>query len=207
MGCPEEFVFSEATGERADPIDPRTGQPYCGDFLSNVIGITSVGAISGNNLRGPCVPAAPGAPSGTAGCAVGFVRRAITAIQFDPSLGSILGPNRTGLFFATNPANPSQFRAPVGFFPVGSHEATSLAVENLYDPRVDGDSVIPDTKRFTIFAEAGYELSDRVDLYVEGLYNRRKTETDASRQLFFFQFPGQATTAIPDGAGGFRSLP
>ena len=66
-------------------------------------------------------------------------------------------------------------------------------VQNNFDNRGAGDdSVIPDTKRFTIFAEAGYELTDRVDLYVEGLYNRRKTKTDASRQLFFFQFPGNA---------------
>ncbi len=97
-----------------------------------------------------------------------------------------------GLYFS--PTNLTQFVAPGGFFPVGAHEATSLAVSNNYDRRADGDSVIPDTKRFTIFAEAGYELTDRIDLYVEGLYNRRKTKTDASRQLFFFQFPGNAQT-------------
>ncbi len=197
LGCEEERVFSEATGERADPIDPRTGQPYCGAFLSNVIGLTNVGLILGNNLRGPLLP------DGTPPDGSTMSRRAITAIQFDPSLGSILGPNNTGLFFNTNPLIGSQFRAPVGFFPVGAHEATSLAVQNNYDPRVNGDSVIPDTKRFTIFAEAGYELSDRVDLYVEGLYNRRKTKTDASRQLFFFQFPGQANTVYTDYYGGY----
>jgi iron complex outermembrane recepter protein len=185
LGCPEELVFSEATGERADPIDPRTGQPYCGDFLSNMAILSDFGLMISSNLRGPLLPDnTPPTPS----------RRAISGLQFDPSLGSILGPSNTGLFFVTNPANPTQFRAPAGWFPVGAHEATSLAVQNNYDPRVNNDSVIPDTKRFTIFAEAGYELTDRVDLYAEALYNRRRTKTDASRQLFFNQFPGSSET-------------
>ena len=191
LGCPEENVTSEATGERVDPIDPRTGEPYCGDFLTNQIQVQRFGMV-GNNLRGPCLPGAPGAAT-TAGCPAGTVRRAISTIQYDPSLGSILDVDNFGPFFF-NPTNITQFDAPAGFFPVGAHEATSLAVMNQYDPRVDGDSVIPDTKRFTLFAEAGYELTDRVDLYFEGLYNRRKTQTDASRQLFFFQFPGNAAT-------------
>ncbi|HET9398602.1 MAG TPA: TonB-dependent receptor, partial [Sphingomicrobium sp.] len=188
LGCPEEYVFSEATGERADPIDPRTGQAYCGDFLSNMAILSDFGLMISSNLRGPLLPDNTPPDGSTTS------RRAITGLQFDPSLGSILGPDQTGLFFLTNPANSTQFRAPAGWFPVGAHEATSLAVQNNHDPRADNDSVIPDTKRFTLFAEAGYELTDRVDLYVEGLYNRRKTKTDASRQLFFNQFPGTSET-------------
>ena len=190
LGCEEEFVFTES-GERADPIDPRTGEPYCGALPANVIGLAqpfSNALMIGNNLRGPLLP------DGTPPDGSTTSRRAIGAIQFDPSFGSILGPANTGLFF--NVTNPTQFVAPAGFFPVGAHEATSLAVQNNFDPNRLGDSVIPDTRRFTLFAEAGYELSDRVDLYVEGLFNRRRTETDGTRQLFFLQFPGQATSLI-----------
>jgi iron complex outermembrane receptor protein len=64
---------------------------------------------------------------------------------------------------------------------------------NNYDERVNGDSVIPKTDRFTLFGEAGYELTDTISLYFEGLYNRRKTKTDASRQLFFDQFTGDSS--------------
>jgi iron complex outermembrane receptor protein len=190
LGCEEENVTSEATGQRSDPIDPRTGKPYCGLFQSNMVGLYDIGLMNSSNLYGPELPCPPGGTPLTGCFTPPVTRRAITGIQFDPSLGSILGPNQTGLFFLTNPGDPSQFRAPAGWFPVGAHEATSLAVQNNFDNRVLNDSVIPDTKRFTIFAEAGYELTDRVELYVEGLYNRRKTKTDASRQLFFFQFPG-----------------
>ena len=193
LGCEEENVTSEATGERSDPIDPRTGKPYCGLFLSNMVGLYDVGLMIQSNLYGPVLPSAS-VP----------MRRPITAMQFDPTLGQFLGPNQTGLFFQTDPNDPTQFRAPVGWFPVGAHEATSLAVQNNFDNRALNDSVIPETNRFTIFAEAGYELTDRVELYVEGLYNRRKTKTDASRQLFFLQFPGTAETiySVPPAEGG-----
>ena len=196
FGCEEEFVTSEG-GARVDPIDPRTGKPYCGAFINNGIQLFSAGA---NNLAGPCVPAAPGATS-PASCPAGTVRRAITFIQFDPALGQFLsGTDTSGRFFCpTNPSacagttvlvpNAGSFRAPTGFFPTGGHQATALALQDNFDQRLLGDSIFPDTKRYTVFAEAGYDLTDNVNLYFEGLHNRRKTHTDASRQLFFFQYP------------------
>lgn len=194
LGCEEERVYSEATGSRADPIDPRTGDPYCSGFLNNGIQLFSAGA---SNLFGPSLPNASGGTS----------RRSITWIQYSPELAQYLAPtSSSGLFFQTSPTSLTQFRAPAGFMPAGAHEATALALQNGYDRRVDGDSVIPDTKRFTVFAEAGYELTDTLDLYFEGLYNRRQTKTDASRQLFFFQYPGCflnfSVATCPAGFGG-----
>jgi iron complex outermembrane receptor protein len=198
LGCEEEYVFTQS-GDRADPVDPRTGEPYCGAYLNNVIQITDysrnstvgIPAASGGttNLLGPLVPTAtPGV----------FTRRPITMIQFnspglrlDEYLSGILAP----------PATDLEFGAPTGFFPVGAFSADGLALTNNFDQRVLGDSVIPDTKRFTLFGEAGYEVSDRVELYFEGLYNRRQTRTDASRQLFFSQFPGVAETRYTDSFG------
>lgn len=177
LGCEEENVTSEATGARSDPIDPRTGEPYCGAFISDLILLSDFAPAfgAGSNLLGPLVPT----PTG------GFTRRAITAIQFDPSLGLFLPP-------LAPPANFLQLGAPAGFFGVGAHTATALALQNNYDARVNSDSVIPKTDRLTFFGEAGYELTDTVDLYFEGLYNRRKTKTDSSRQLFFNQFTGNS---------------
>jgi iron complex outermembrane receptor protein len=192
LGCEEEFVTNEA-GERSDPIDPRTGEPYCGSFSTNLLGIVDFFGgqlIRDDNLLGPELPSA-GAPT----------RRAITAIQFDPSLLPLLGD--TGLFFETDPDNPTQFRAPGGFIPVGAYSATALALQNNYDARVNGDSVIPDTKRMTLFAEGGYDVTDNVSLYFEALHNRRKTRTDASRQLFFYQFPGVGETIFSEVYGAY----
>lgn len=202
LGCEEEFVTSEATGERSDPIDPRTGRPYCGNFLSNglqVFGFGGATSAATGNLRGPCVPAAPGAAP-FPGCPTGFTRRTISFIQFDPSLGTFLGsPDQSGRFFQAT--SPVHFRAPAGFFPTGAFTATGLALQNLHDERVNGDSVIPETKRFTLFAEGGYDITDNVSLYFEGLHNRRKTKTDSSRQLFFFQYPGCFVNINPCPAG------
>ncbi|HEY7809047.1 MAG TPA: TonB-dependent receptor [Allosphingosinicella sp.] len=192
LGCEEEFVTNQS-GQRSDPIDPRTGQPYCGLFLNDVILISDFGLMNGSNLLGPPVPNSTG----------GTTRRPIGAVQFDRSGG--LGQYVAGVL--KPPANITQFGAPAGFIPVGAFNATGLAIENTFDARVLGDSVIPDTKRFTVFAEAGYELTDRIDLYFEGLYNNRKTRTDASRQLFFNQFPGNAATIYTQIYGGGYYLP
>lgn len=188
LGCEEENV-TNAEGERVDPIDPRTGKPYCGAFLSNGIQLVGFGA---NNLTGPCVPAIPGTPP-NGGCPAGQVRRPITFVQFDPSLAQFLStPAQVGTFFAGRtgaPLNTRSLRVPTGFFPTGVFSEQGLALQNNFDPRVLGDSVIPKTNRFTLYGEAGYDLTDDVNLYFEGLYNRRKTHTDGSRQLFFFQYP------------------
>ncbi|RIX26990.1 TonB-dependent receptor domain-containing protein [Sphingomonas edaphi] len=203
LGCEEEYV-TNADGDRVDPVDPRTGDPYCGAFPTDQIFIANVGLMSGNNLRGPCVPAIPGTPAAGI-CPANFTRRAIGAIQYNrpgQNLDQYLStPGQVGSFF--NPTNDTQFTAPTGFFPVGSFTADGLALANNFDSRALGDSVIPDTKRFTVFAEAGYELSDRVELYFEGLYNRRKTKTDASRQLFFYQFPGSGDTVYSEAFGAY----
>ena len=198
LGCEEERVFSEATGGRADPIDPRTGDPYCGTFANAQIFLTDF--FGAPNLCGPIVPERPVPPFTHTGCGpassrpAGFTRRPITSIQFNypgSRLDEFLSP------LAPAGTNFRNLIAPAGFFPVGAYNATGLAMARNYDAELDGDSVFPDTKRFSLFAEAGYELTDRVDLYVEGLYNRRKTQTDATRQLFFYQFAGDSVIGIP----------
>jgi iron complex outermembrane receptor protein len=55
----------------------------------------------------------------------------------------------------------------------------------------------------TLFAEGGYDLTDNVSLYFEGLHNRRRTRTDASRQLFFYQFPGVGETIYSEVYGAY----
>jgi iron complex outermembrane recepter protein len=187
LGCEEEHVFSEATGERADPINPNTGQPYCGTFPNDVIFLSDFvpyfTANGSTNLLGPLVPAKGG----------GFTRRPITAIEFNrpgDNLDQFLSPIG-GCNPAVDPFGQC-FSAPNGFFPVGAYSATGLALEHLYNHQLDRDSVIPATKRFTIYGEGGYDLTDNVSLYFEGLYNRRQTKTTAHRQLFFNQFTGNS---------------
>jgi|SoiMethySBSTD1v2_1073268.scaffolds.fasta_scaffold10150_4 iron complex outermembrane receptor protein len=202
LGCEEENVTSEATGNRADPIDPRTGEPYCGAFPNSQLFVTDLipfgFGFGPTNLCGPPVTIRPAPPVGTP-CnngqptPAGTIRRQITSVQFnypgtrlDEFLSGVLAP----------PATPWQFGAPAGFFPVGAFNATGLALQQNYNSQLDQDSVIPRTKRYTAFAEAGYDITDDINLYFEGLYNRRKTHTVAHRQLFFYQFPGVAPSVF-----------
>ena len=157
--------------------------------------ILTISVMVGDNLRGPvCLPRAHRRarpvrlPADHR--ASSSIRRSVRS-WIRVTSGLVLQPYHTRLS-SIAPAGCSSRSAPMTVRP--GRFRTS------YDSRVDDDSVIPDTKRFTFFAEAGYELTDRVDLYVEGLYNRRKTKTDASRQLFFYQFPGNAAT----GYGALR---
>ena len=164
--CISENV-TNPQGQRADPIDPRTGEPYCTNIFANVIAISDF--FGASNLRRN--------------------NRAITSLQYStPDTAPFLDP-------LNPPAGPYDLLAPNDLLAVGAYSATALALTNGYDPRVGSDSIIPKTDRYTLFAEAGYELTDTVDLYFEGLYNRRKTKTDASRQLFPAQFTGN--TFIP----------
>jgi iron complex outermembrane receptor protein len=187
LGCEEEFVFSEATGDRSDPVNPNTGKPYCGSFVNNLLFVSDFApyfTVDGStNLLGPPVPTASG----------GTTRRPITAIQFDApgdNLNQFLDP-----IAACDPAvDPFAvcLTAPSNVFGVGAHTANALALEHNYNSQLDRDSIIPQTKRFTIYSEAGYDLTDNVSLFFEGLYNRRKTNTIAHRQLFFNQFTGNS---------------
>ena len=187
LGCEEELVFSEATGERSDPINPNTGKPYCGAFVNNLLFVSdfapyfTVGGTT--NLLGTPVPTASG----------GLTRRPITAIQFDApgdNLAQFL-PSIAACDPALDPFGQC-FSGPSNIFGVGAHTADALALEHNYNSQLDRDSIIPSTKRFTIYSEAGYDLTDNVNLYFEGLYNRRKTNTVAHRQLFFNQFTGNS---------------
>jgi iron complex outermembrane receptor protein len=202
LNCPEENVTNEATGQRADPIDPRTGNPTCGSFANAQIFLADFSrssfvapAFRISNLCGPPVTRRPVAPFGT-NCVngqplpAGTIRRAITSIQFNYP-GARLNEFLTPIAPAVT---PFQFTAPTGFFPVGFYSPAGAGLANNWNSQLEQDSVIPTTKRYTVFGEAGYDLTDDISLYFEGLYNRRKTHTVAHRQLFFYQFPGVAPT-------------
>jgi iron complex outermembrane receptor protein len=224
LGCTTENVKSENNGGLADVVNPNTGKPACyGGILSDTLAVTDLsvqslgigiggsrfgGGAGFSNLCGPLVPAIPGTPAGLDACRIldpaGQTRRAITLLQFnrpgenlDQFVGDVLAP----------PVDPFQFGNAPGFFPTGGFDRTAAGLENGYNHAEDQDSIIPKTKRFTIYTEGGYDLTDNISLFFEGLYNRRQTETVAHRQLFFYQFTGNAPTTFTARYGGGYYLP
>jgi iron complex outermembrane receptor protein len=180
LGCTEDYIFNEA-GDRVDLVDPRTGKNTCtGDTFGPVIALSDFQAdVAGafgipdflSNLR-----AFPGAPFD------------VGAIQYnDPR-------NPSAPFVqALRPCeNFIQFCAPGNVLPV-NYDAVSTAVTN-FDSGL-GDSVIPKTDLYTFYANGSYNLSDSVEVFGEFLYNKRKTKSHGSRQIFPQQFTG--SSALP----------
>ncbi len=168
LGCPEARIYTDETRRtRADLIDPRTGKPHCEDFP-----VTHVWVYDLEYLNG----VGPGNLFTTNGIYAGPV--------------SLLQPQYPGEVLGIPMIDPSLgFISPPGFFPTG-HDAPSQAVQNDFHPFVLEQSIIPKTERYTIYADAAFELSDSVEAYAEFLGNRRKTYQNGWRQIWAFGYTG-----------------
>ncbi len=178
FGCPEEFITTPG-GQRADILDPRTGEPRCNAGFFNAINVSTRTLVQ---------------PAGSSPITFG-------TIQFD-------GPgDRLGEFLP--PSAGVGFTMPAGFFavsqncfPTATAAPTAAQLEQcrrstgLLDPGLDevrNTSISPTLDRYTFFADGSFELTDNIKLVGEFLYNKRKTHTDGVRQLFFNQFTGSTT--------------
>ena len=168
LGCPGAYVFRQGTNQRADLIDPRTGKFHCEDLP---VGQVWTYDYEYNYLGGP----------GNLHLADGTYVGPVNLIQFQyPGENLGLPPiGGCGVF--------SCFNAPPGWFPTGYNPA-SHAVENDFNPFADEATIIPETTRYTLYADAAYELTDGIEAYAEFLGNRRKTYQNGYRQFWTFGF-------------------
>ncbi len=173
--CGNLYIFDQTTGQRADNIDPRTGQFYCFDLLWGHVWIydyADPSNIPSNNFL-------------------------LSQFDYDGDLGQYI-PG-----YAVDPANPSWLTQPGGFFPV-RYDTTSDAVTNADHPFQDRESLNPKVELITIYAEGEYELTDNLTAYTEVLLNRRTTEADSYRQYWSYIYSGDFDfgslgTGIPGG--------
>ncbi len=155
LTCRNQFVFEPGTRNRADRIDPRTGEPQCTDLAFGQV-----------YAYGPDF-------SGRAG-----------RFQFDYD-------NDLGRYIPTRPTNPAvaaQYpNAPAGFYIV-NYDNASRAVTNNRHPFALEESIVPETTRYTAFAEGAFELGGGVEAYAEVLLNRRESRTDSYRQFWNYTY-------------------
>jgi iron complex outermembrane receptor protein len=187
--CGNQYIFDQATGDRADSVDPRTGEFACRDLVWGHIWLYNQGA---DNL-----------PSGPAG------ENYLAQYDFDgdlaqyiPAYGAAGGPGD----LVTSP----------GWFPVG-YDRASDGVTNRDHPFQDQESLVPETENTTFYAEAEFELSDSVEAYGEVLLNRRTTYHNAYRQYWafavysgnfdFYDYGGSESTADAGWFGDFFFSP
>jgi iron complex outermembrane receptor protein len=183
LACPEAYIFDEG-GNRADLIDPRTGQYHCEDLRWGHVWVYNL--IDNLQLDGP------GGPN--------------TGVNTSPNGETVLlqyqYPGETlGIPGFGPPDYSGDFYAPPGWFPVGYDQA-STAVQNAYHPYVEEQTIIPETDLYTAYIEGSYEITDNVELFGEFLFNRRETYQNGWRQFWQFGLTGDLYST---GAGNAYS--
>jgi iron complex outermembrane receptor protein len=173
LGCPEAYTFREGGG-RADLVDPRDGQFKCEDLRWGQVWSYDLEyrfGFGAGNMR---------LPDGRyVGNAAG-----VNLFQYQYP-GETLGIPPAIFQNGTN----SNFVTPAGWYPTG-YDAPSLAVQNSFHPFMNEQTIIPDTKRYTLYAEGSYEITDNIEAFVEFLANRRKTYQNGWRQIWSFGYTG-----------------
>lgn len=173
LDCPEDYVFNK-NGGRADLVNPVTGKRRCTQLSWGQVYVYDYSYLYTND-------------SNTA--AVAGVRPAIGRIGYSypgENLGNYVPP------IVAN--NPFQLNAP-GFYGMG-YDPASASIDHLYNPMYAAATVIPETKRLTFYGDGSVRLSDWLELYAEGLWNRRETYQNGFRQFWDYSYTGDF-----DGAG------
>lgn len=175
LGCEEDYVFSEDGSRRLDLIDPRTGEFRCGEGLA----WGHVWTYSSDNLpdQDP-----------------GFINPVnVSLLQFDYSgvLGQFLPP-------VSGANGPGEVIAPAGWYVTGYEDPDAWRLFDAFHPFDAKSSIIPETERFTLFGEVSFDITDSIEFYAEGLFNRRETYIDSISQFYNFGYTDLYAPGDPD---------
>ncbi len=164
LACDQDYVFDPTSGARADRVDSRSGEPWCGNLLWGQIWLYDYNWVYGYDTN---------IPGGSLG--------ADQLIQFDYN-----GDLGTWIPESVNPATvPTDFEAPPGWYMVG-YDAMSDGLIDARHPASDKASFIPEVERKTFFGEFQFDITDTTTLYGEVLLNNRETKVDGFRQFWSF---------------------
>ena len=183
LDCPEANIYRRGSKTRADLIDPRTGKYACIDLP---VGQVWTYDYEYNYLYDYLVDL--GVPPGEIGnlrLPDGTHLGPVNLVQFQypgENLGLPAISGSCGVFTC--------FNAPPGWFFTG-YDAASQAVQNNFNPFASEVTIIPKTKRYTLYADAAYQFTDNIEGYVEFLGNRRETYQNGYRQFWTFGFTGE----------------
>lgn len=188
FSCGEPYVFND-DGSRADLIDPRTGSYSCEDLFWGHVWVYDYARFFGD---------------GTTNLPIQRPR----LIQYDYD-GSLAANGLTPI--GTSHANPFWFTAPTDdWFLVNPRVAEQRALINYDHPFQDQSTMVPETERYTLFANGHYDVTDSIELYGEALFNRRETYVNAYRQYWVYMYNGENLWGAPDpfaaGWGGMNEL-
>lgn len=156
FACKERVIFDTTTGERADPIDPRTGSYHCADTQS---GIWVYEHSASDMPTGNFLPGMKG--------------------QYDFG-GVLAGVNARPMPPATG---PNGITLPANWYPV-SYDRESDAIANADHAFQDLQSFTPETEVMTAYMQGDYNLTDNIRLFGDVMHSRRSTVTNSYRQFW-----------------------
>lgn len=165
FNCGNNYLFDQSTGERADLVDPRTGEFLCTDLPWGHVWIYDY------------------ARSFTGSSNVPTRTRTLAQYDYDGNLGNYV-PS-----FNQTANTPYDMRTPNGWFPV-NYNRTSTTVLNADHPFQDLETLSPQQEIATVFATGELWLTDTTTVYSEVLLNRRKTTTQGYRQFWTYIYNG-----------------
>ncbi|WP_333606511.1 TonB-dependent receptor domain-containing protein [Arsukibacterium sp.] len=162
FACPQRLFSDQTTGERTDPIDPRTGDYHC-NALQYGIWMFNY---------------APGASNFRPGVKAQFDYDGFFARNNRPTFDSLI----------TAPG-PNNATVPNGWYPVSYNRETDGWADADH-PFQDLQSMIPRTRTASVFAMGDYDLTDNVSAFAELIVSQRKTEVNSFRQFWTAQLAG-----------------
>ena len=172
--CGNQYIFDQATGDRADIVDPRTGQRACEDLTWGHVWIYDY--ADPTNI-----------PSSAS---------LLSQFDYDGDLGANTPPYPP-------PTTPGMLTQPGGFFPVG-YDRASDGITNDDHPYQNKETLYPEVELITLYGEGEYDLTDNLTAYTEILLNRRETSADGYRQYWSYIYSGDFDfdslgTGVPGG--------
>ena len=164
--CEEEYIFHPGTRDRADVIDPRTGEYKCqGSFAGGVwaYDYTEYGGGPADHVSN--------------------VSSTHIAYDFDGSIAAsgLLSDRNNGA------STPWHLRVPEGFF-ILPNDARGVALTPTYGDFTQQEVMVPKKERFTVMASGEYEIGDDTTLYAEALFNRRTTVNDDFQRAWSYTY-------------------
>ncbi|MDG2532450.1 TonB-dependent receptor [Sphingomonas sp. HITSZ_GF] len=153
-----EDYVYNSANQRTDLVNPVTGKPRCSQLSWGQVYLYSYNA-AGTALVG----------SGRGGFSYP-----------GENLGNYV-PNLRPSLAATG------FGVPGNFYQMG-YDPASGSIDHLYSPIYGQDTVIPETKRLTFYGDASIHLGEHVEAYAEGLWNRRESKQNGSRQFWNYMY-------------------
>ncbi|WP_411358929.1 TonB-dependent receptor domain-containing protein [Pseudidiomarina salilacus] len=157
--CQESLYFDAGTGERADLIDPRTGEYYCAGTTYGMFGYEFLGRFASGR------PALAGA---------GRIQYDYDGFGF-PDLSSenpFVDSNPDGWYWAG-------YDNLTGF----TTESNAL-IDGGSNPHFQNATIVPRSTTSSLYLQGDYDLTDSTSFYGELLHSRRVTKSNGVRQFW-----------------------